>query len=254
MGSEVNILYTATAAALAALASICSPTPASAHSAPPAWPAVYLVPHQDDETLVMGASILQHVEAGRQVWIFLATDGSATQACKTLGLSPAACTAERDREFRAAARSLGVPDSHVRIATRPDGSRYRDGSLTYSDARAILSWAVNTVRRANAGSPRMSVKAPSWTDDHPDHAALGAALRDASVSDARFFLKDFSPARPQAPKGTRVGADRPHDHSALYAARDAYRSGAGVGYLSVRPAFDYVVAHPWRRTHTRVGK
>ena len=241
----------AVAGVLAAAATIVPVAPAGATPAPASWPAVYLVPHQDDETLLMGASILRQVEARRPVWVFLATDGSATSACPQVGLDPASCTVERDREFRAAAHALGVPDSRVRIVTRPNGGRYRDGTLTYADARMIVASAANTVRRANGGSPAMSLKAPSWTDSHGDHAALGAALRDARAADARFMLKDFSPTLAPVPPGARVARDQPANGAPLYAARDAYRSGYGVGYLSVRAAFDYVVTHPWRRAHTR---
>lgn len=43
-------------------------------------PAVYFVPHQDDETLSMSVDILRHIAAGRETHIVLFTDGGNTGA------------------------------------------------------------------------------------------------------------------------------------------------------------------------------
>src|SRR5665647_3106621 len=39
-------------------------------------PAIFFVPHQDDETLTMGADIAAHYQAGREIIVVQVTDGA----------------------------------------------------------------------------------------------------------------------------------------------------------------------------------
>lgn len=48
----------------------------SATQPSPTWPAIFYTPHQDDEILGMGASISEHVRAGRAVYVVLLTNGA----------------------------------------------------------------------------------------------------------------------------------------------------------------------------------
>src|ERR1035437_1374650 len=84
-----------------------SAPPARSLVAPSPNYAYFFTPHQDDETLSMGAAIKEHVAAGRKVYVVLLTDGGASAVCSTYP-TRAACVTERDREFLAAVYSLGA--------------------------------------------------------------------------------------------------------------------------------------------------
>lgn len=58
-------------------------------------PAIFYTPHQDDESLGMAGAIVEHIEAGRPVFLVLLTDGKPS-ACKNYYrvARPAAGTAE----------------------------------------------------------------------------------------------------------------------------------------------------------------
>lgn len=88
-------------------------------------PAIYLVPHQDDDILSYGADMKNHIINGRRVIAVLLTDGSESGVCYTAygngqditkqrydgGLSAAArtqCKLARDAEFTKSMNLLGV--------------------------------------------------------------------------------------------------------------------------------------------------
>lgn len=136
-------------------------------------PAIYLIPHQDDETLTMAADIRAHIKAGRRVILVMVTKGDATGAwrpdrplCATYGycLDSAGIIAARNAEYRAAALALGVNPRDMYW------ENLQDGALTEAQTRALVTkWAKRY--------PRGSFKTMSWLDDHPDHRALANGLR-----------------------------------------------------------------------------
>jgi LmbE family N-acetylglucosaminyl deacetylase len=150
------------------------PSPSSAR---PEAPAIFFVPHQDDDVLIYGADLKNHVRAGRRTIAVLLTDGSSSKLCRArYGDDRAACTDERDREFRKAMEQLGVE-----AVVRDD--RPHDGELTEAHAAHVMQELV-------ARFPRASLRAPSPKDPHADHAAIGRALRSMPRSpDKRFYLK-----------------------------------------------------------------
>lgn len=174
----------ATAAAVAAAASIAAPAqPAHARAIyQPA--AVFFVPHQDDETLSMGAAIAAHVAAGRDVRVVLLGDGTES------GVRPALCTqqsiclteaafgAARDREFLRATTALGVPESHIYF------EHAKEGQLRYVVGPIIDKYIARF-------GPRATYSTMSWLDAHPDHYALGYTLNNRAVrgiiATARFY-------------------------------------------------------------------
>lgn len=115
------------ALALALLASLLTAPPAHADHGYSHAPAFYLIPHQDDDVLSMGADMKIHArEADRPTYAVLLTDGSESGTCykrfgdpnrttreerKQTGLSEQGredCTAVRDAEFELAMNRLGV--------------------------------------------------------------------------------------------------------------------------------------------------
>jgi LmbE family N-acetylglucosaminyl deacetylase len=87
-------------------------------------PAIFYAPHQDDETIGMGASIAEHVRLGHPVYIVLLTNGANADMLKYLkNLNPSATMQSvidaRNNEFLAACIALGV--SKVYIANYSEG-------------------------------------------------------------------------------------------------------------------------------------
>lgn len=148
--------------------------PAAAYTG---YPVFFFTPHQDDEALFLGASIKQHVAAGRQVWVVLLTDGGASSQCIPVYGTRAACVAARDQEFINGVTSLGATP-----IIRTD--RVADGTLTAAYAKSVINNYY-----ANVNYKLASYKTMSETDDHPDHAALGAGLRLSSPPDKRWCMK-----------------------------------------------------------------
>lgn len=145
-------------------------------------PAVFLSPHQDDESLTMGAAIREHVLAGRQVFVVLLTDGAGTGVCQEPPYNGdlQLCKAERDMEFSNAVVKMGA------IPSIPD-DRMADGTLTGAyTAEIIKKWATEF--------PNASFKTMSEYDSiHPDHRAAGRGLYAAYLwgytNDARWYVR-----------------------------------------------------------------
>lgn len=180
-------------------------------------PVFFFAPHQDDETLFMGAAVRQHVLAGRKVYVVLMTDGGASGVCKRdYPGDRAGCVAERDREFVAAVRSMGaIP------IIRTD--RMADGTLTVAYAKkVILSYY------ANVNYKLASYKTMSETDASPDHANLGKGLAAAHITDSRWYMK-------RTEWGTHpiASVSGPYD---LNATLELYRP---IGWASVPAEFEH---------------
>jgi len=173
--------------------------------------AVFLTPHQDDETTSMGASIDKAVKSGAHVVVVLLTDGSESGQCyerygngesvrqqRNEGGLPAParalCTAQRGAEFKAAGTQLGAD-----YLVRPD--RKQDGCTNPAIARVVTSCGpANTLTTAYVRSvvdalvakygADTSFSSMSYLEDRhcdacgngttgagsPDHATIGRGL------------------------------------------------------------------------------
>ena len=153
-------------------------------------PAIFLTPHQDDETLTMGAAIREHVLAGRDTWVLLLTDGASSGVCQKAPYNGdlAACTAERDREYRNAVHKMGA---HAVVLA----DRKRDGANLASNTNPLTrSYVEAVIQRWAATYPNASFKTMSEFDTiHIDHRILGQGLWDAYndgiTSDARWYIR-----------------------------------------------------------------
>lgn len=192
-------------------------------------PAIFLSPHQDDETLSMGASIVQHVRAGREVLVVLMCDGSGSGVHK---IYPDRDTfvAERDREFKAAVHALGATP-----IIRPD--RVPDTTLT-------VEWAKSVIQEYHQKYPHASFKTMSDRDrSNPesaeaDHYLLGQALRETGIKDARYYVR----ARSWDSIAGKFTAYENIQRSLL-----AY---APVGWLSVHSDFEFNFPRSRNKIHT----
>lgn len=189
----LSIIFTSIALVL----SMTAVAPVSQADGPP--PVVFLSPHQDDESLTMGAAIREHVLAGRTVYVVLLTDGSSSGVC---GQSPfngdrAACTAERDKEFTGAVTKMGaVPVIPTVVA--PGNSTARAGD---TDGTLTGTFTANVIRYyAGIYGTDASFKTMSEYDSmQPDHRAAGRGLYAAylwgyigtgpNTGDARWYVR-----------------------------------------------------------------
>lgn len=136
--------------------------------------AIFFTPHQDDETLSMGADISLQYRLGRQVIVVLVTNGNASGVrylmCnkKKICLTKEQFTAARNAEMVAAVKRL-APNAMIRYET------YQDGALTKAQASVVFDKYIKLY-------PGASFKTISWMDDHPDHRALAYALKDICMN------------------------------------------------------------------------
>lgn len=227
-----------TAGSAAALARSSHPTPV-----------VFLAPHQDDESLWAAVYIRRAVDQGHPVWVMLATNGAASAACPRLGLSPAECTVERDKEFARAATALGVPASHVVYLEDRQGERFPDGHLSSELALEVVAAA-----RAQVSGPTTWVTTAP-TDPHPDHAALGQAVGSARLPGKVVFT--LKPGQATVPGQIVIHPLTPSDRRAVREALDAYRPSActiGVGWESVPRLFAEALLYPTSRYYSIARK
>lgn len=222
-------------------------------------PAVFFIPHQDDEILSMGPYILQHVLAARDVQVVLCSDGqnsgarATIESQKGIELSVSAFSKARDREFVDALSRLGVPKENIHF------ENVEDGAFTRPVIKAIM-------RKYIAGYGVGSYKTMSWMDKHIDHFVLGRSLDELNRGgevpngDARFCRSLSYPTAP-----TPGGSWQRSDAAILTNAANAYNvwlpdeplsandlnSGPryAIGFTSVKSSFDTLLADPKSWVH-----
>ena len=218
-------------------------------------PVVYLVPHQDDEVLSMGASIRRSLNRSGQacVHVVLVTTGQSSGArglmargFKAAGqqrftaftLSKAQFAASRDAEFRAALAKLGMSSRNVHLGLPRAPRVADDGSLTPAVAERFVNAAIDQFGRG-AGYATMSDSDPVY-----DHRTLGVALRKVGrarkVGSISFFYPPYQlPAPRRLSPTVASGADRTAlRNAALEYGRFAPASRRyGIGWLSVSRQF-----------------
>lgn len=239
---------------------------ASSAAAPQGHTAVFLTPHQDDETTSMGAAISNAARAGTHVVVVLLTDGSESGVCYQRygngepvqqqrdagGLSRPArtlCTDQRDAEFKAAVTRLGA-DYLVRSDRKQDGCTDVDVARVVTSCTAADTLTTSYVRKVVDGlvteyGANTSFNAMSYLEalhcsecgngttgpGSPDHATIGQGLLEAyragDVSHARFFIKpSLWVWWPGAGDGRPIGV---WSHAVINAALRSYGADAPDG-------------------------
>lgn len=179
-------------------------------------PVIWLIPHQDDDVLSMGADMKNHVEAGRQNIAVLLTDGSESGVCYQRfgtggsvgdqrdngGLSAAgraACTEIRDAEFTRAMNRLGV-DPVIRSDRKQDscsGTLSNKITSCHSGNTLTEAYVLDVIQEYANQYPNASFKGYTPREarycgtchpggdhfgdgpGHPDHDVIGDALIEA---------------------------------------------------------------------------
>jgi LmbE family N-acetylglucosaminyl deacetylase len=199
---------------------------------------LWLIAHADDETLSTGVAIANHVQAGNNVIVVLATDGINSSVRGATGLTRTQFSAARDREFEAAVRVLGAT---------PYFSPFRaeDGKLTIARARDIITDA-----RERWVGARVKTHSPYGASfRHPDHVALGGAameiLQQDPGLDLRLYVEPYVAQRFRTEfPGIAIATETAPNPTPVIHAIDEYAlvdhtiGRYGIGYLSVPSYFD----------------
>jgi len=218
-------------------------------------PAIFYSPHQDDETLAMGASIAEHVRKGRPTYVVLLTDGASPINANKLGMTPGEYVQERMREFINACKALGV--HRIYIANRGHG--FSD----LLDKENLIIGFKKTITYFSVLHPKASHKTVSGNcdpynrncDRHPTHQAATDAIRELHASgvidDVRLFRvyvyywihRKKNEQNACAREADWLKPVDTRDKIARLRAFSAYRNDSdkrhGIGYWSVPPLFDH---------------
>lgn len=192
---------------------------------------VYYIPHQDDEALSFGLSIMNHLQGGHNVHVVLITDGSASKVKRALGMTDREFSEARNREFAKSLQIMGVKSENVSYRG------IKDGTVTVAQMEKIIL-------EYETKYPNAKHKSFSWTDPHNDHKNSGLALRNlqkkGKVNDARYYVK-----QQDNPKGVRLVKEGYKSYYAPFfrAVGESYRMENkvigfyGIGYKSVAKSF-----------------
>lgn len=238
--------------------------------------ALFVAAHPDDEILAMGVAIAEHVVAGQDVHVLVATAGEASGVLAYLNGTTTsgwwgrlhAPSAEgyqtlagtdlgvlRQAETAAAVRQLASPGSvTLHLGAMPDGG------VTVAGAYDLI-W--QTAQAIAPGQP-VKLKGHTWlVDNHADHVAIGEAMRKlgadfpALYADIRYYVE--SPYWGDARLGQVAESyDTPASPDITARVRNAIRCfGAwvpphslAVGYHSVAGMLDQMYANPRNMVHT----
>ena len=205
---------------------------------------VFYIPHQDDEALTFGVSIMNHIKAGYQVHVVLLTDGSASFVRKRLDMTPAEFTEARNAEFALSLKALGVKASNVEY------KGYKDSELTVAQVEKVI-------KSYEAKYPNANHKTFSYTDkDNHDHSNAGIALKNVQkakiTDDARYYVR-----RGDNPKGIRLISEKYYTEynnkakavSKAYSVVDEDKGLHGIGRKSVKKSFEAFDEQPLSRYH-----
>lgn len=227
-------------------------------------PAIFFIPHQDDETLQAAVDILNHLAAGREVIIVLYTTGKGSFVQDVLNgdgtsaywgtahnpylegyteLTDDDFSAARNREFQSALGQLGVLPENIHL-------RAID-LVTKDTVKALMLEYVDTY-----GTVGVSYKAMSYYDTSVSHQYSGQSLlelyNEGIVTDSRFYIarSDWSLSRP----GTTYTATAAQKEKIKKAARcyEAWNPVSGayaIGYHSVYAQFNAYLANPQNKIH-----
>lgn len=214
-------------------------------------PAIFFVPHQDDELLSMGAAIQAHVAAGRDVYVVQVGDGTKSgvrpQLCDRYSFCPEMTEQDfghsRDLENQDSLLALGVKPDHIFREHKPENS------IGYYAGPVIDKYIARF-------GPTASYATMSWLDIHPDHRALGNVLNNrygkGIIKDVRFY--QFQRYWNNVPT-PRSGYYNPTDRAGIDKATSAYyyenisQDRFGIGSKSVPSDFNALKANPASKWH-----
>lgn len=243
-------------------------------------PALFAAAHPDDETF-MGVAVAEHLAAGQDVHVVLVTDGEASGVLDYLNggrlstwwqvmhVPSAECYSPLTRDELAAARVREAANALDCLASGLPGTltlhraQLPDGLVTVDAAQAAILAVCDEIA---PGGP-VRIKGHTWIsqlDSHPDHIAVGAALKNLSAadpvrfSDRRHYILPGYWTDPDLPLAVGRSWDNPTNADIAGRARNAARAyGAwapdrdsyAIGMHSINAWFDTIIATPKCMVH-----
>lgn len=204
----------------------------------------FYIPHQDDDLLTFGVSILNHLEGGHNVHIVMLTNGANSFVRKRLEMTKDSFSRARNNEFLGAMKELGVDPNNIYF------ENLEDGATTVDDIKDIIA-------TYEAEYPQAKHKAFSPLYGHRDHTNSGLALeeleRDGTVSDARYYLQQaYEPPEDLHVIKSRYSSTYKErlDRAATYYKNENVNLPLyGIGYKSVPKSFEAFAIQPTSRYH-----
>lgn len=230
-------------------------------------PAIYYVPHSDDEILTYGPSIKNHLNAGREVITVLYTNGVGSSAQNQLngignstywgathnpakeGYSPLSNNDFGDariREYINSCHALGVKSENIlvdRLTVTND----------VNEMKALILKYHNLYPPTGTGSTGHKVM--SWKDQMGtgsntpnEHSVSGYALKqlydEGYIIDARFYVSRYNIMGNTITGSNELLANSAHLVDLKHSAKcyDAWAPNVGmfaIGYHSVKNQFDH---------------
>ena len=124
-----------------------------------------ILAHPDDESFPMGGTLAKYAAQGVRVTLVCATRGEAGIA----GFSPLEAGKIRERELRAAAKTLGIHAVHF--------LNYLDGELAQANPDVLVAQLMNLMRQIR---PEVVITfGPDGISGHPDHVAISRLTSQA---------------------------------------------------------------------------
>lgn len=225
-------------------------------------PIVYLVPHQDDETISMSVDIVNNIQKGHRVILWLYTDGGGSMALKLLngefyssywkGVHNPSCEGyhhldkrdfidARNNEFKSASGQLGVKPQDIIISPLP---------------KLNINSIKDVVLKFHEQYPSATFRAMSYKDSHHQHALGGMALKeliDQRKVEGLFFVSRFD-----YNKNLYLGSPITTNHSNVqkilraincYKAWNPAVGSYAIGYHSVSGQFENFRKKPQNKIH-----
>lgn len=232
-------------------------------------PAVFYIPHPDDEILSFGVALLNHVWTGSEVKVVLLTHGRATNVYKVLvgeaydytmkkwhdptaeGYAPFTrddIGDARIKEFVHAMNIIGISPEDIEVRD------FGDADVTVEEVKGVMMEYENKY-------PGARHKTFSYYDNHQDHANAGKALNElyneGKVKDARFYVKNSQYADGSFPIMDQLRTEHydPEWYPFLEAAVQTYSlwkpeiGRFAVGNHSVPRSFDLLLENPISKYH-----
>lgn len=127
--------------------------------------AVVFAPHQDDETLGCGGTIIRKCRAGLAVWVVFLTDGGRSHSRH---IEANAMKAIRAQEARNACQLMGVAEERILFLDFPNGALHQHRSEACEQVQEVL-------RKTNPNE----VYIPSALDFHAEHRVTAQVVTKA---------------------------------------------------------------------------
>ena len=231
-------------------------------------PAIFYAPHSDDSYLSMSTDIVQHIDAGRDIIVILATLGSSQYMQNVLNGLADTYEGHRHNPVLENYEVSPLTPTDIEIARENEFVSEIGAYRLYANGRVNVSWRVvgypeglsvqtakEVIREYELQYPGASHKVMTYLDSHSDHKNMGQAaleLKNAGlISDVRYYIKLEDQNRNDI-KSKNPMTNRPNVTQKVAIERagrgfKAWNPPAGsyaFGLHSVKPTFDALALDP----------